>query len=64
MVLEGSESIKLLGMYLYEALTPEDHNANFCLKATSGIFVLRNLAKAYSPEVLWMALFLRTLLVV
>ncbi|KAG8263810.1 hypothetical protein J6590_024039 [Homalodisca vitripennis] len=59
-LLEESDSIKFLGMYLDRGLTRDIHVESVCSRVTSG-HALRNLAKHCSHDILRMALFTRTL---
>jgi hypothetical protein len=56
-LLEETESTKFLGMILDRGLNWDDHIDSLCSKVTSGIYVLRNLAKFCSQDVLKMAYF-------
>uniref|UniRef100_A0A1B6HTM5 Uncharacterized protein n=1 Tax=Homalodisca liturata TaxID=320908 RepID=A0A1B6HTM5_9HEMI len=56
-ILDEAESTKFLGMYLDRGLTWSDHIDRVCSKVASGTYVLRNLAKFCSFDVLKTAYF-------
>ncbi|KAG8335486.1 hypothetical protein J6590_066921 [Homalodisca vitripennis] len=56
-LLEESDSIKFLGMYLHRGMTWDDHVESVYSRVTSGLYALRNLAKLCSHDILRMAYF-------